>query len=732
MAHATRTRKSNIKLKIQWIQSIGITKTMDGSKRPKDAMSLLMGRKPPKQIVQVEQITDAKSSKSNVNISQLLTGYSKKDIIIEENIPNEEEFDPKLFKEVISIPAEPKRLNSPAVLLSNDGKFNSNPAQQRMLVKLKVPALEEVIAPKTYKVSFKIDKYKLKEIITPKPKIKANKSTHPFFQAITSKLQNANTNKIKVEEREVRKSLLLKEPTLDRSQFIYKSISPTDSHMLDHMYNNHRNDDITLSIKKEQYKISDVYQFNVKEFMKFYRFNLEKTIRAMVKPIEYKSIPFDGDFNSLRAERYKNLHDKRFKRLTDSVFSNENANLWCDLYKPLKSNHILQTPSVTKDLHKWIEEAFTKLTKVDRNERIKMLKGKKKKSNPLDDFIILDDISFNDEIGFVPSLIIEGPIGSGKTSAVHAIITEHHGGHVFELNSSQSRAKKDIEFHLKQIGTTSMISTIENSVILFDDVELIDEDETDKDFWQGVLELLTYSYRPIIFTTNDISSIPMNIVKESTVCKFNNQSPKTKMEYIDLIAMNQNIQLQPNVLKSLSKFDLRRSIMELQMIRNHVDNLHPITISTIEEKPKSLNLSSKLTFTALEEHSMKIDLASLNDIPTIFNTTTYRRNFENCVEFYSSKLVNNRNRMRFDGSRYEEYINKQINSLFLRLPRSQVATDILPLIKSMAVGECKKLKNREEFDKQYKENTAAYLESELPIIPERKFGYDPNDIFPDL
>lgn len=719
---------------------------MDGSKKPKDAMSILMGRKPKDEdgiIIDNTPEEEKSKLKSNINISQLLTGYSKKDLIIEETSIKEEQFDIQSFKESVSLSIKPKKLNSTAILLSKDGKFNSIPPQPKMIVKLKIPNIELKLKPKSHLVSLKIDKFKLKEIITPKPKIKANKSTHPFFKAITSKLSNTNTNRLKKEEREEQQNLLLNEPVLNRSQFIYKSISPKESQNLIKLYNNYTNNDNKIPLtKRKMLKLNDIYQFNVKEFMQFYKSHLGMTIKTMrYNPIEYKSTPFKGDLNILKRERYTNLKDQRFKRLIVPKFPNENGNLWCDLYKPLKSNEILQTPSVTKNLHTWIEEAFIKLRKVDKKKRINMLKGKKKKLNPLDDFIILDDLSFNDydddEIGtdFVPSLIIVGPIGSGKTSAVHAIITEHHGGHVFELNSSQSRAKKDIDFHLKQIGTTSMINTIENSVILFDDVDLIDEEEIDKDFWQGVLELLTYSYRPIIFTTNDISSIPSNIVKQSTVCNFFNQSPRSKMEYIDLIAMNQNIQLQPNILNSLAKFDLRRSIMELQMIQNYVNyssTENPITISTIEEKPNSLNLSSKLSFTELEEHSMKLDLATLNDTQTIFNTKVYQRDFENCVEFYSSKLINNRNRIKFDGSCYEEYINKHINSLFLRLPRSEIAMDILPLIKSMAIGECKKLKIREAFDKQYNENTEAYLKFEFPIIPERKFGYDPHDIFTDL
>lgn len=706
---------------------------MDGSKTPMDAMSILMGHRNKKVVNIVDETQEIVEPKSNVNIANLLTGYAKCGPQVPQQESQNVQIDTEIIQERIETGEKSAKLNSTSLLLSR-GKFNSKPPKPKMIVKLKVRNLEQALVKKKHIVCLKVDKEKLRQLVTPKPKIKANESAHPFFQAITSKMQNANANKSKRETKENTMSFLLKEPQLKWSEFIYKSLPSLDHEMLNALYNNHTN--IPLQERKKP-RIQEIYQPKVSEFIQFYKSQLEKSVIASAKPVEYRCELFQGDFDSLREHKYKNLDDKRYKRLTGPRFENNNQNLWCDLYKPLKSSHILQNPSVTKDLHNWIEDAFTKLTKVDQKKRMKMLKGRKKKANPLDDFIIMDGIAFDDaneepDSFFVPSLIIVGPSGCGKTSAVHAIITEHHGGHVFELNSSQSRAKKDIEFHLKQIGTTSTIDTIENSVILFDDVELIDEEEIDKDFWQGVLGLLTYSYRPIIFTTNDIDAIPANIVEQSTVLRFSNQSSRTKLEYIDLMAMNQKIHLMPTVLKSLSAFDLRRSIMELQMIRNFVDHDNPIILSATDEKPSSFNVSSKLSCDELEQHSLKLELATLNEIPGSLYPNKYTRHFENCVEFYSSKLVNNRNRIRFDGNFYEDFINRNINSLFLRLPRSQVATDILPMIKSMANVEAKKLKIREAFDKQFTENKVEYLTAALPIIPQRKFGYDPHDIFGDL
>lgn len=553
----------------------------------------------------------------------------------------------------------------------------------------------------------------------PETKIKANQSSHPFFQSIKQKFQNSSATKEKAKSRKQRDLLLLQEhPFLKRSQFINKALNTTEINDHEKLYNGFKHDNFSFPNRRE---VEPTNFSDVNEFMELYRAHLKASQYITDNSIQYETSPIG---NVSFFDCYENLNDLKFKRLTENQYPSTSISIWSDVFRPTSSSEILQSPGITKQLHRWINDSFGKLKTVDKQKRRKLLKGKK--LNEIDAFIV-QEFEEQQEDGFVPSLIIEGPTGCGKTSAVYAIIAEHYNGHIFELNSSQSRAKKDIEFHLKQIGTTTTVDEVQNSVILFDDVDLIDEESIDRDFWQGIFDLLSYTFRPVIFTTNDVSKIPKKIVSQSKIITFRHQNKDVKREYLDLVAMNQDLKLDQKTLDWLSKFDLRRSIMELQMITNKIGSTErPLQIR--EMKP-SVNFTPdpNTNLPPLEYLLLKYESESwsINRGDKSIKTTIFDNMRSVCLEFYSSKKLNSKSRLKFEGVDPLTYVDNYLD--FSRLPKSELAAYVLPLIKQMARDESIRQLDLEEYDTHRQD-----LSLKTQVLSNKRFGHDPNSLFKNL
>ncbi|KAK4046373.1 hypothetical protein OIV83_006096 [Microbotryomycetes sp. JL201] len=104
-------------------------------------------------------------------------------------------------------------------------------------------------------------------------------------------------------------------------------------------------------------------------------------------------------------------------------------------------------------------------------------------------------------------LLLSGPVGSGKTSAIHAV-AEELGWNVLEMNAGGRRSGKDVERLVGNLGqnhtvtalnaslsTTQGIAAVfgpgqanahasDRTLILLEEVDILFRD--DKDFWSGV------------------------------------------------------------------------------------------------------------------------------------------------------------------------------------------------------------------------------------------------------
>ena len=587
-------------------------------------------------------------------------------------------------------PSNPSSMNDLKKLLSGN-----KPIKKSLLVTLKIPKRSLIV------------KFKYKSI----NKCKPSQISHPFFKQIFNKFNNKDYNKDK------NKSIpsinnIWSYPKLHASEFKIRNLNLDE----ERLYSSLTSIDLPLIIRSKPVIVN--LEINEIDYLIYYQGISHNTPNndQYYLTVDDEIIDPINTFLSLSKLQKKDIgkYNKFFNNEYIQITSLNNYSQWCDIYKPLNHLENLQSTFISNDVFNWIQNSFIKLKSVNKEKRIEKLSYKKKKVDP---FIIYDEES-DDEDFIVPSLIIEGPIGCGKTSMIYSIVNNELNGFVFEFNSSKSRARKDLEFTIKQIGTTSMVSNStdnnENTLILFDDVDLIDNNEMDKDFWIGLNNLLTISYRPVVLITNDLNKIPKNIVNESTIIKFNAIDERKLFKYLKLISLSRNINIDDQILKKFAKLDLRKALMELQMFSYNFQlsnvGLNNITFIKEEINEDDNNLTN---LRKLELKSINYDLQYYNEQinkdndtePSTEDFNTLRYSY---TEFYSSKLFSNGSRSKKcrynDGNHYN---SKHPANIFQTLSQDKLSTEVFPIIDTMAEME------------------TLRIDSELP----RRFDAYPIDIF---
>lgn len=639
---------------------------------------------------------------------------------------------------VASPPVRQKGVDLSKLLSGSQNKKEHTPvnrSKKSLFVTLKVPERRSLM------VTLKVKKKGMDSAIS-KQKVNAGGSSHPFFKEVYQRMKtktdieskngnNTETDSGGQKQRKLEGGRSVSEmrlPVVQRQYFKVLNLSAEEAPFYKKILES------TLSTSFQKKVSCDTIMedsFTGMDFLLFYT-SYKDTLSA--KPSFEYAVTTDNTpdlFLHSLLNRYQHIQfDDRFNKFFDKTYCDshkaDKTTQWCDLYHPQSYSQNLQKEYISSDVSNWVSMAFTKLKKVNQNKRREKL-GKKGSSTTkdkyLDSFIVYtddedSDAGTEDYSSHVPSLIIEGPIGCGKTSMIHSIVDYELNGYVFEFNSSQSRARKDLEFHLKQIGTTSMVKNSnynhDKTVILFDDVDLIEENNGDKDFWLGVTELLSYSYRPVIFITSDIQKVPNNIVDASTVYRFDKIQQHELYQYLDMVALSRGINVDSKILDKFSLLDLRKSLMQLQLFTYHFNianvGLTNITIldangplltngetkSTSNLKTlRNLSLQNDLDFFGGKINSMDeyyiapADDTNIDAEEAFLNLNNhFQKERNSCLEFYASKYFSNGSRSKMcrysDG---EHYNKKHPGNCFLELPRDKMSTDVLAMVYEMAKKE---------------------------------------------
>ncbi|CAN8096375.1 unnamed protein product [Discula destructiva] len=335
---------------------------------------------------------------------------------------------------------------------------------------------------------------------------------------------------------------------------------------------------------------------------------------------------------------------------------------WVQKYTPTSATEVLQCGKEAFLLRSWLEAM--KVLSVDIGDaRAKPAKPpKKKRKKNKDDFIVDNDEDADDmdevsdlEQDWSPdsrgikktvirtgdnatrdsknpgrltnTVVISGPHGCGKTSAVYAIAKELDF-EVFEINAGSRRSGKDIlekigdmtRNHLVQHHQTEALDAAideeevaqdiksgkqatmnsffkpkaatkptkprpaekeisgqakteakkasaknqKQSLILLDEIDILYEE--DKQFWTTVITLIAQSKRPFIMTCNDENLVPLQSLSLHGIFRFNAPPPDLAVDRMLIIAACEGHVLRRNAVEALydaRQQDLRACLMDL-------------------------------------------------------------------------------------------------------------------------------------------------------------------------
>ncbi|CDK29192.1 unnamed protein product [Kuraishia capsulata CBS 1993] len=444
---------------------------------------------------------------------------------------------------------------------------------------------------------------------------------------------------------------------------------------------------------------------------------LMRSDRAKVKHDQHKHYTYTMEEFDIRLLRDIAIltcldlqKDERFNRLQDIMADpfivkemRKSSRQWCDLFAPTRHSELLISRTTRNSINDWIVNAFKRLKSINTKAREAYLNTKKTHDDDDMDFIVDYDEPSDDEV-FVPLLILQGENGCGKTSAVYAIAEDELNGHVFEINTGQERAKKDINFHLKQIGTTQTVNAktesdnTKNGVILFDDCDVVFE-ELDKDFWSAIRNLMSYSHRPVILTCESIDSIPSSIIDHATIYTLKKPSQRVLKEYLDAVALIMGFKVHSEILEEISGLrDTRKALMQLNLlcsgrlpkhslcevgVRAQEDEEIPIIAGS--QADATAESSTEFSCKSLEELYKKYDSFDelTGEIPETLSSGFDLR--EGFLSFYSSRLYRSGSRAkerRFHDS--YDFIDCHPRTAFNALSQESFAIQVAPFIRSMA------------------------------------------------
>jgi len=164
------------------------------------------------------------------------------------------------------------------------------------------------------------------------------------------------------------------------------------------------------------------------------------------------------------------------------------------------------------------------------------------------------------------ALILNGPVGTGKTSLALALAKEHNL-ELFELNASDLRNRSKLEEVLKpSLQQQSLFK--KGKLILMDEADGITA--SDRGGLPELLALIDKAAFPIIITANDIWQKKFNLLrKKCQLVNVKELKDETILEILNNIVKQEIAQIKPETLQTIAKKsrgDVRAALNDLQTV----------------------------------------------------------------------------------------------------------------------------------------------------------------------
>ena len=195
------------------------------------------------------------------------------------------------------------------------------------------------------------------------------------------------------------------------------------------------------------------------------------------------------------------------------------------------------------------------------------------------------------------SLILNGPVGIGKTSMVLALAKENNL-ELFELNASDLRNRSSLEEVLKP-STQQQSLFKKGKIILMDEADGITA--SDRGGLPELLALIDKTSFPIIITANDIWQKKFNLLrKKCQIINVKEVKQKVILEIINNVLKKEDIKIKPetlNLISQKSRGDVRAALNDLQTIFNLGEDTY-ISEESEREKQETIFDALKKIFQA--------------------------------------------------------------------------------------------------------------------------------------
>ncbi|POW07698.1 hypothetical protein PSTT_08076 [Puccinia striiformis] len=190
-------------------------------------------------------------------------------------------------------------------------------------------------------------------------------------------------------------------------------------------------------------------------------------------------------------------------------------------------------------------------------------------------------------------ILLKGPHGSGKTCTVHAVANDLDW-EVFEVNPSSLRTQEVDIIYIQ-----------------------------DKDFWSGVIDLISKSMRPIIMTCTDTSILPLNDLPIQSILEFESPPIELISKFMEIIGVINGHLIDRRHILNLCYQHNHQIPVELKLMRSKKSGTHQIEIfqepplirSTIDTR-KLLNQFQFLCQFGIGSTFSGVDWLDLNPVDT--------------------------------------------------------------------------------------------------------------------